>query len=387
MTADLVNDVGHRPTLSVNCVTHISMKKENFVIKNRYLAGPLLLLILVVAIACGSVAEPAVEAPANQDETTIVTPVQEAPDTLPEAETVDSAGTKSEEVVQVEADLDNQVDPEDAGGSNEQPEATSGVKIGDQTEPQEPVSEVEMPGQDPDGDASDAAPIGEAADFTAITGLDQFSAYRLNFATSFDGVREGQPSNGSIGGLFEVTKVPEAQHWQVIMDGSAFQQLAILGGKMELYDLGDKIYIQNPQDGSWLGVPAMFVDSFLPADMVTPEDSIELPLTATLQPGQEMVNGMLTQRYTFGAADLAGDSSKYDLVEGSVWVAVDGNYVVKYEAVVDGRHDNLEAGGIKLIDEGTITMRYDISDMNGDFMIEAPDGAQDISLGDLLFNK
>ena len=221
--------------------------------------------------------------------------------------------------------------------------------------------------------------------FTATTGLKEFSAYRLDFDTAFDGTHNGQPTSGTLGGLFEVTKSPEAQHWAITMTGNAFQEVALLGGKMEMYDIANTIYIQNPGDDSWIGIPAMFVESMLPTDMVNPEDNIELPATATLQPGKETINGIVTQRYTFGKDDMPGNSAAYDSVDGTVWVAVDDNTVVKYEATVSGEFSHLSAGEMTLLDEGTITMMYEVSNANGDFTINPPADAQTIGLGELLF--
>ncbi len=237
---------------------------------------------------------------------------------------------------------------------------------------------------------AESAPVeeiaAEAEPFSATTGLADFSAYRLSFDTSFDGTKNGAPTSGTLGGQFDVTTAPQAQHWLINMTGNAFAELALLGGKMEMYDIADTIYMQNPGDGSFIGMPAMFVESMLPTDMYNPADNIELPATATLQPGEETINGVVAQRYTFGKDDLAGDTSGFDSVAGTVWVAVDGNYVVKYEASISGQFSNLTAGDMKVLDEGTINMMYEISDANGDFTIAPPAGAQAIDLTRLLFN-
>jgi len=223
-----------------------------------------------------------------------------------------------------------------------------------------------------------------AVPFTATTGLDTFSAYRMNFLTDFDGSRKGQATQGTMNGLLEITRKPQAKHWQMNMSGDTFGELSTLGS-MELYDFGKMMYIQNPLDATWLGVPADLVKTMLPVpidDMYRPEESIDLPATAVLQPGEEVVNGVVTQRYTFGPDDLA--DTRYEAVEGTIWVAVDGDYVVKYESTVTGEFDNLSAGGMDLMDKGTIVMSYEISDVNGDFSIQPPADAQGLDLGKLL---
>ena len=249
-------------------------------------------------------------------------------------------------------------------------------------------TETEVVDEEPvaEADETDAAQEMEAMPFTASVGLDTFSAYKLNVDVDFDGTKEGKPTAGNLAGVFETTHGPEAQHWMVQMTGDVLPELAMLGGKVELYDVGGTMYMQNPGDGTWIGVPGFLVQGMMPNEIYSPEDSIELPVRAVLQPGQEEINGIVTQRYTFGANDLASDSSKTTkTLNGTIWVAVEGDYVVKYEAEITGNHSDLTAGDIKLLDEGTLTMAYDLTDVNGNFAIGPPAGAKAIDLASLLF--
>jgi hypothetical protein len=224
--------------------------------------------------------------------------------------------------------------------------------------------------------------------FTATTGLERFSSYRLNFSGEVDGIKDGQPSTGSLAGFLEVTKNPKAQHLRLDTAGDTFSTVAPLG-RIEAYDVNGTYYVQNPQTGSWLTIPAFLVNAMLPQGIPSPEESIELPLTAVPQPGTELVNGLVTRRFTFDAADLAAEhQAKYDDVQGTVWVAVDGNYVVRYEATVRGQFTDIAAeseaksgvfsdllgGDMRLLDEGTITMRYDLVDVDRAFTIGLPEG-------------
>lgn len=219
--------------------------------------------------------------------------------------------------------------------------------------------------------------------FTATVGLDTFSAYRMDFSSEFEGTRQGQPTSGDLTGFLEVTKNPAAQHLLVGMNGDSFKKLAPLG-ELEIIDLGSTFYLKSPQDGQWLGIPGFFVKTMLPDGMYNPEDSIDLPATAAPQPGTELVNGVLARRFTFDLADLGGLAANYEEAEGTIWVAVDGNYVVKYEATLTGQHSNLTAGGITLLDEGTIAMSYDLTEVNGDLVVAPPEGAVSFDLTKLL---
>jgi hypothetical protein len=222
----------------------------------------------------------------------------------------------------------------------------------------------------------------KAVPFTATTGLDEFSSYRMDYTVSFDGTRQGQPTSGNAEGTLEATKVPEAKHVQATVAGTSFGQLGV-PGTVEVYYLNDTIYYKDPQDGAWIGVPERLVNRFLPDGIPAPEDYVELPVTAVRQPGRSTVNGVVTQRYTFDREDLA-DSRNYRDAEGTIWVAVDGNYVVRYEATFSGRHDNLGAAGVELMDNGSISVMYELSDVNDDLTIVAPKGARGLGLRDLL---
>ena len=237
-----------------------------------------------------------------------------------------------------------------------------------------------------------------AKPFTATLGLDNLSAYRMNLSGEFDGTRDGQPSSGTVTGFLDVIKQPAARHLSLAMAGETFSDVAPLG-KMEAFEINNSYFIQNPRSGSWLTVPGFLVNIMLPDGVPAPEDEIDLPVTAVPQPGREIVNGLVTRRYTFGPTDLAQEvMAKYDHVDGTIWVAVDGNYVVRYEARVTGQSDHLQrdsqkfgrliGGNLTLPDEGTVTIRYELSDINGDVTVELPQGVgggkSGFSLGNLF---
>lgn len=351
---------------------------------NKFIIGLFIIALIVSIAACGA-SDPADSAPVKQQPSANV----EAPPAANEAE-IEAKAEPLEASVEVTDKIEAEEPQVEAAVEPSEVEPDAG-NLAEADTPVEVVAEdveasaVTEDATNLEASAEDAETMinAEPVEFTATTGLNSFSTYRMNFMTDFDGTRNGQPTSGSMGGLFEATKNPEGQHWQVNMAGNAFSELAMLGGKMEMYNLGGTIYIQAP-DGTWIGMPAMLVDSMLPTDMGNPEDSIELPVTAMRHPGEETVNDVVTHRYTFGPEDLAGDSATYEHVAGTIWVAVDGNYVVKYEAEVVGQH-NLSAGGMDLLDDGAITMAYEVTDVNSDFTIAPPSGAQAVNLTDLLF--
>ena len=296
--------------------------------------------LLLVMAACSGEAETPQESTAAQSATATLIPTVE---------------TESNSATEAETDVTTVTSPEGENATNSETETAQ---------------------------APDVAPptTAKSQPFTATTGLDTFESYRMTFSLTMDGTLQGESTTGTVKGTVESTTDPEAQHWQIEMVGDAFKELAMLGA-VEIYSIDDTIYIQNPLDDTWMGVPSFLVEGLLPAEMVDPQDSIELPATAIPQPGEEVVNGVVSQKYVFGPEDISSDGSNYDEVEGSIWVAVDGNYVVRYEAVIAGQHNDLAAGGLELLEEGTITMTYDVSDINSDFTLEAPEEVENIDLG------
>ena len=238
----------------------------------------------------------------------------------------------------------------------------------------------------------------EAKPFTATTGLETFSSYRMNLGAEFDGFKDGQPSSGSLDGFLDVVKEPKAQHLRVDVQGDTFADIAPLG-TIEAFDVNSVYYAQNPQNGSWLTVPAFLVNTMLPDGVPSPEETIQLPATAVRQPGTEMINGVITQQYTFTADNMAVEYQANE-IEGTIWVAVVNNTVVKYQATISGQFadaaaeaeekgeqitDFLGGGNLSFIDEGTITMGYELTDVNETLSITLPDGVGGFNLLDLLW--
>ena len=236
-----------------------------------------------------------------------------------------------------------------------------------------------------------------AKPFTATLGLDQFDTYRLNLRADIDGLHQGRPTEGRLNGSLDRSKRPDAQHLRLDMAGEVFEAFAPTG-KMEVVDVKNTYYLQHPKTGNWMTMPAFLVDAALPDGVPALEDSIDLPLTATPQPGLTVVDGVVARRYTFGPDDLPPDVlSRYDHIEGTLWVAVEGNYVVRYEATIEGQFDFLQSEGgsvasligveLPELDEGTVTVRYDLTEVNAPLTIQPPAGIGGFNLGSFLFGR
>ena len=202
---------------------------------------------------------------------------------------------------------------------------------------------------------------------------------------------------------FDRLLVIQLSHWDILLSGSLDEVTAgaVPLGVVEAYNVNNTYYVQNPEDGSWITLPGFLVNTMAPDGVPTPEEGIELPLMAVRQPGVEIVNGIVTQQYIFGLDDLADQiAAKYESVDGTIWVAIDDNYVVKYEATISGQSSSLKTESLTMLasfmgtdlslpDEGTVILGYELSDLDGDTRIELPAGLGGFnlfsSLGNLLF--
>jgi len=84
----------------------------------------------------------------------------------------------------------------------------------------------------------------------------------------------------------------------------------------------------------------------------------------------ETVNGVRAKHYAWKEGVLAGYG--FTSGKGETWVAVDGGYVVKQRIEATGKGTFL--GGTD--EEGTSTWEWNVTDANGSFQIQAPEGCE-----------
>ncbi|MEM7347743.1 MAG: hypothetical protein AAF485_26215 [Chloroflexota bacterium] len=83
----------------------------------------------------------------------------------------------------------------------------------------------------------------------------------------------------------------------------------------------------------------------------------------------------MANHYRFSEADqIIDERYSYTNIKGDVWVAVDGNYVVKYELEGETELTNIPAGqeGLTLYKSGYVSIVFELSDADGDFSITPP---------------
>ncbi len=213
-------------------------------------------------------------------------------------------------------------------------------------------------------------------EFTAVSGLDNLSAYRVNFVMAFDGQSGGEEMVGRIEMTLEETKTPPARHLQMTMEGSTVEEL---GGAnaMDVYMMDDTVYMMNSAMGeNWISFSGGEADSF-EQGFFAPDEQLEMPETATCS-GTETVNGVEAKHCTFTEEDIADADVSIESLQGDVWVAVDGNYIVKYTMTASG-YESAEPDQEDLFGFGDVSFEYNLTDVNGDFTITLPPAAENAS--------
>lgn len=217
--------------------------------------------------------------------------------------------------------------------------------------------------------------------FTGVTGLEQMSAYRVKFVMDFDGTSGDKPAKGHIGMTLEQTKTPPARHLAMSMEGTTMAEMGGSNG-IELYQVEDKVYMKNTAMGEqWMSFSGDQAESF-EQGFFAPDKQLELPKTAQCAEQPETINGLAATHCTFNEKDVVDEKVTYESLQGDVWVAAEGNYIIKFTLKADGYRPKEKQEG-DLFDFGTVGFEYEVSDVNGDFTITVPEAAlKGMSMGE-----
>ncbi|MCB0165929.1 MAG: hypothetical protein KDI79_16975 [Anaerolineae bacterium] len=210
----------------------------------------------------------------------------------------------------------------------------------------------------------------EEVNLADTPGLDSLSSYRISFVMKFDGQSGGQPAQGTINILLEASQEPAAKHMAMDVEGSTMDQMGGVN-HMDIYDMGDTVYMYNDaMGGQWISMPGG--DDTFNQGFFAPDENLEVPDTAECTSGTETINGIEAKLCTFDAMDLEDLSdATYDKVDGKIWLAEDGGYVVKYEVAMEG-YKPTDADQQGLFEFGDVTLTYEILEVDADVSIELP---------------
>lgn len=216
----------------------------------------------------------------------------------------------------------------------------------------------------------------EVAELDTGTLWDQssLSSYRAEYLISLDGTSADQPVQGTLSMLLEFTSVPVAQHMTLSIEGL---DMGLEGmNSIELYVIEGVTYTSFGDE--WMAFPGSTLDEMEDA-LLFPQDFLDLPPTANRRLLPETVNGISTWHYVLDENDIPEDEAAgIDSLEADVWVAREGGYLVKMEAILTGAATGTGLED-EFFDEGTVELFFQMSEINQEFTIELPPEAASAS--------
>ena len=235
-----------------------------------------------------------------------------------------------------------------SGGGEEAPPPTEAPSGG---------AEVSAPTEVPSSGGTETEEEEDISLSSVTSGLQSLDSYRSHFEMTFDG------ATGA-----------EAEHWVYEMDAEYVREPFVQRVVMRVPDteegfeivyIGDRQYIVL-EDGQCISTSADEGEK-MDSEIFEPDDIIGGLENARRVRPDERVNGILCRHYTFDETSVMWAGFAH--AEGEVWVAVDGDYVVRYALQADGKDPTTE-------DEGHIEWEYEISDVNVPITIEPPPGCE-----------
>lgn len=192
---------------------------------------------------------------------------------------------------------------------------------------------------------------------SVTSGLESLDSYRSHFKMTFEGTAEGEAEQWVYEMEMEQVRAPFAR--RVVIRGTDAEE------GLEIVHIGDRQYVVFGE-GQCISSSAEEGEA-LDMEIFEPEDVIGGLENARRVRPDERVNGILCQHYVFDETAVAWGGFAH--AEGEVWVAVEGDYVVKYTLQADGKDP---ATG----NEGHLVWEYKIRDVNVPITIEPPPGCE-----------
>lgn len=277
----------------------------------------------------------------------------------PEETTAGETETEAQEAVEEEP-----VSPTETEEEAEPTEEPTPVPEPTATAEPEPTDEpTEAMDEEPGDGLPDLSNIGSA--------VGEFNSYRATVNMTFESIEEG----GTSAGLFLETAVilePPATSATISVTGDMVEQAGGFGS-MTFAEVGDASYAVIPGMGcvaggaGELGSMDEFTEIFATDEILGEISDAEFV-------GEETVNGIAVDHYTFDETDVEDTSGDLQELEGHVYVAQDGGYVTRMVIEGVGTVDMFDQG---VEEEGTLILEYNITDVGADFEIELPEGCED----------
>ncbi len=181
---------------------------------------------------------------------------------------------------------------------------------------------------------------------------------------------EGEKDSGSLSLLTEFVREPLAESVVISVAGSMGGMLGegMPAGELELIRIGDTTWVG--MDGQWMQVASEDAEELPTGGLFVTKDTVgDLSKARRVLPDQT-VSGIKCRHYVFDekalGADLTEGLTEVGSVQANAWVAAKEGYLVKLDAKIEGEWQEPVQG------KGTLSMLFEIYDLNKPFSIEPP---------------
>ncbi len=312
--------------------------------KNRlFLLITFMLLVGMLLVACGGggeeeAAEP--EAPAAQSSETEVEAAE--PEEAEVEEAPSAAEAEDEEIV---ADV------------AEEPMEEESQTV---SEPEEAAAE-EAPAAETSEEES-SSPIAEMLQISEIDADEGLENYEMSLSMNF--TTEDDVAQVITADIVYGTN-PDAMSMNISMEGV---EGAEEFGSMSMVQLDGTSYMVVPGLGC-INAPVDDSTDNPFADLTNSDQVLEGVNNANFV-GEETINGVNTLHYTFDETNLTPEEAQdIEWVEGHIYLAKDGDYMVRFVMEGEGGMDQFGTGEDQF---GTMRMEYDIAPIDGAVSVEIP---------------
>jgi len=260
------------------------------------------------------------------------------------------------------------------------PEATQAVQAATDTLPPPPTDTPIPPTNTPppptETPTGSTEPGGEGEGLDSVIRPTELDSFRSSMTLSWQGtMTDGAEIAESMTVLVEYVREPLAEHVTMSGDFPGMEDMGIESGQaLEMYVVEGTMYMNL--FGSWLQMPAE--EGGLDADEMAfsaTEDMLGELEKANYE-GQTTYNGVKVKHYTFDEksfdlADLPA-GAEIDEASGNVYVAVEGDYVVHMDMTMSGDNVEVPSGQGETLQNGSLTITMDLTDINQPITIELP---------------
>ncbi len=257
--------------------------------------------------------------------------------------------------------------PDDSGTSTDTPADDTGT-AGEESEQPEVAPTAEGP---------------ETLDMAGLTGgLETFTSYRVSMVFDFESVNE--------------TGEPEAVHMTMesdrVMDPPASRTLISIEstdeaagfGTVEMIVVDGMAYTTVPGLGCFAEAADDTADEDIFEDFFGDDFLGEIEGAERVMP-DEVINGVDTYHFVFDEEDVEDTDNEIEELDGHIYVAKEGGYVVRLTMDGTGRVDVFDEGGDDTAEDqlGTIHVELNTSDVNQPIDIQPPADCSTFDFGDL----